>query len=469
MNFFKKIFNEDLKEHILAFREDFHNSLMIWWKYFRDTWPPFAVFFILFAGAIYFAEPSPPKEINFASGVKGGSYEKMVSKYKKYLEQFDVKVNIIHTSGSLTNLTLLNGDKTELAKYLPPNQSIDVALTQSGLASELVDLNKIIYLGSIDFEPIFFMIRRGLTQNITRNVLESFTQLNVETGQIGTGTLAQLSRLLALDNVKSNNLNIEAMTDQEAVTALLANNIDGMVLVDGIESDNMMKLLQSEEVKILDFPRAQAYRRRLPYLQVLTIPVGSLNLPKNIPSQDIQILSTTTALIAKSDLHPAIQYLLARASTDIAGQANFFADSREFPQFNDPKIKHSEIAREYYLKGSPYFQNYLPFWLAEIIDRLIFIILPFSALAYPVLLALPRYRYERLNRKIWINYVLLKELELEVTDHFDNNKIDEYLQRLSKIEDTAVKFKIYGSMGDEYFTHRQHINFVKSLIHKQVH
>jgi hypothetical protein len=330
-------------------------------------------------------------------------------------------------------------------------------------------LNKIIYLGSIDFEPIFFMIRRGLTQNITRNVLESFTQLNVETGQIGTGTLAQLSRLLALDNVKSNNLNIEAMTDQEAVTALLANNIDGMVLVDGIESDNMMKLLQSEEVKILDFPRAQAYRRRLPYLQVLTIPVGSLNLPKNIPSQDIQILSTTTALIAKSDLHPAIQYLLARASTDIAGQANFFADSREFPQFNDPKIKHSEIAREYYLKGSPYFQNYLPFWLAEIIDRLIFIILPFSALAYPVLLALPRYRYERLNRKIWINYVLLKELELEVTDHFDNNKIDEYLQRLSKIEDTAVKFKIYGSMGDEYFTHRQHINFVKSLIHKQVH
>jgi TRAP-type uncharacterized transport system substrate-binding protein len=468
MKFIKKIFNEDLKEHILAFKEDFQWSFMIWWKYIKDTWPLFAILMIIFTGAIYFAEPSPPKEINFASGVAGGSYEQTVIEYQNFLAQFDIKVNIIPTAGPLTNLALLSGDKTELAKYLPPDQSIDVALTQSGLTSSIHDLNKIIYLGSIDFEPIFFMIRRGLEQDITSNVVESFTQLNVETGQPGTGTLAQLSRLLALDNVESINLNIEAMTDQEAVTALLADNIDGMVLVDGIESANMIKLSQSDEIKILNFPRAQAYRRRLPYLQVLTIPIGSLSLPKNIPSEDIQILSTTTALVAKSDLHPAIQYLLARASNDIAGKASFFADSREFPQFNDPKIKHSEIAREYYLKGSPYLQHYLPFWLAEIIDRLIFIILPFSALAYPILLALPKYRFKRLTRKIWANYVLLKDLELDITEHFDHDKIDDYLHRLDKIEATAVKVKIYGSMGGDYFKHRQHIHFVRSLIHRMV-
>jgi len=188
--------------------------------------------------------------------------------------------------------------------------------------------------------------------------IKSFTQLNVATGEAGTGTQAQLAKFMSLDDAGSINVNIEALTDDQAVKALLANEIDGMVLIDGVESRNMQMITQSDQIEILNFPRAQAYRRRLPYLKVLTIPIGALNLSKNIPSQDTQILSMTTGLIARADTNPAIQYLLARASTAIAGKASFFADSREFPQFNDPLIPHSEIAREYYLKGSPYLQRF---------------------------------------------------------------------------------------------------------------
>jgi TRAP-type uncharacterized transport system substrate-binding protein len=472
MNFLKKVFNAELKEHILDFKEDAHYSFMTWWNYFKDTWPLYTILIFIFLGAIYFAEPAPPKEINFASGVKGGSYEKLVLKYKEYLAQYDVKVNIIPTSGPLTNLELISGDAKTLAKFLPlarpENQRVDVALTQAGLATQVKNLDQILYLGSIDYEPIIFMVRRNLIQDITSNEIKSFIQLNVATGELGTGTQAQIARLMALDDAGSIDSNIRAMTDEQAVNALLADEIDGMVLVDGVESKNMQKATLSDQVEILNFPRAQAYRRRLPYLQVLTIPIGSLNLSKNIPSKDLEILSTTTALIAREDTHPAIQYLLARASTDIAGKASFFADSRQFPQFFDPNITHSEIAREYYLKGSSYLQRFLPFWLAEIIDRLIFIILPFSALAYPILLALPNYRKKRLTRKIWANYERLKQLETEITDHFDQNKIDEYLQRLDNIEVEAVNVKISGSLGGDYFKHRQHIQFVRSLIHRMI-
>jgi TRAP-type uncharacterized transport system substrate-binding protein len=469
MKHIKKLFNPGFKEQILAIKDDFYYSILVWWKYFKETWPLFAILIILSMGAIYLADPSPPKEINFASGVKGGSYEKLVLEYQKYLAQYDVKVNIIPTAGPITNLELLSGDAKALAKYLPnvepTDRRIDVALTQAGLASDIKNINQIIYIGSIDYEPLLFMIRRGLLQNITSNEIKSFTELNVATGQIGTGTHAQLAKLMALDDAGTLDSAIEAMTDEQAVEALLDDKIDGMVLVDGIQSINVQKIAQSDQIEILNFTRAQAYSRRLPYLQVLTIPVGSLNLSKNIPSQDIKILSTTTALIAKADTHPAIQYLLARASTDIAGKASFFADSRQFPRFDDPNIPHSEIAREYYLKGSPYLQRFLPFWLAEIIDRLIFIILPFSALAYPILLVLPTYRKKRLTRKIWANYSLLKELEIDVTENFDSNKINEYLRRLDDIEAGAVNVKIIGSLGGDYFKHRQHIQFVRSLIH----
>ncbi len=470
MNFLNKIFSAELKEHVVAFKEDLHYTFMVWWKYFKDTWPLYTILIVIFMGAIYFAEPAPPKEINFASGVKGGSYEKLALKYKDYLARYDVKVNIIPTSGPVTNLQLISGDSKTLTKYLPllkpQDQRIDVSLTQAGLASDEKNVDQILYLGSIDFEPIVFMLRRGLAQDITSNEMKSFVQLNVATGDLGTGSQAQVARLLALDDAGSINENIKAMTDEQAVNALLADEIDGMVLVDGVQSVNMQKITQSDQIEILNFPRAQAYRRRLPYLQVLAIPMGSLNLSKNIPTEDLQILSTTTALIARVDTHPAIQYLLARASTDIAGKASFFANSREFPQFFDPNIPHSEIAREYYLKGAPYLQRFLPFWLAEIFDRLFFIILPFSALAYPILLALPGYRKKRLTRKIWANYELFRQLETEITDHFDSNKTDEYLTRLDSIEAVAVNVKVSGSLGADYFKHRQHIHFVRSLIYK---
>lgn len=94
--------------------------------------------------------------------------------------------------------------------------------------------------------------------------------------------------------------------------------------------------------------------------------------------------------------------------------------------------------------------------------------MPFSALAYPILLALPGYRNKRLTRKIWANYDQLRTLELDINENFDHNKIGEYLRHLDKIEADAVNVKITGSMGSDYFKHLQHIYFVRSLIHRMV-
>ena len=68
MNFFKKIFNAELKEYILDFKEDVHYSFMIWWKYLKDTWPLYTILIVIFIGAVYFAEPAPPKRNKLCLG-----------------------------------------------------------------------------------------------------------------------------------------------------------------------------------------------------------------------------------------------------------------------------------------------------------------------------------------------------------------------------------------------------------------
>lgn len=451
------LFSENFKEHIVAFKDDIVASFNLWRNYIKDTWPLLALLAALAIGAIWIAEPAPPKRIVMASGTPGGSYEALTIKYQAFLKTYGVEVEIQPSAGPMQNLQWLTGQE-------PSPKPIDVAFTQGGLAKALPQLNKLIYLGSIDYEPIFFILRKDLEQKISQNIVDSYAKLNVGVGSKGSGTEVQFERLLKLDGDTGTQPNLIHIQDQEATEALTNGNLDGLVLVDGIESKNLFRLANAPGLTMLDFPRAEAYHRRLPYLSVLQVPEGSINLEKNIPNSNKMILSTTTDLIARKDLHPAIQFLLMKAAAEINGVGGFFSEPGEFPRFNNTGIPRSEVATEYYAKGSPYLQRHLPFWLAELIDRLILVIMPFAALAYPIIISLPKYRFRRMNRKIWTAYTQLKELEMSIMFGYDPKKYDDYLSRLKEIEHQSAKLKIYGSVGADYFRHRQHIHFVRSIL-----
>jgi hypothetical protein len=59
-------------------------------------------------------------------------------------------------------------------------------------------------------------------------------------------------------------------------------------------------------------------------------------------------------------------------------------------------------------------------------------------------------------------------LELAIKYQFDPAQMDNYLAQLDVIELTSINVKIYGSLGADYFRHRQHIRFVRSLLYKQI-
>ena len=457
----RQFVSDNFKDHVLGFFQDIHYSAMSWYKYVKETWPIFASLLAITAVAIYFAEPPPPTKITFAAGTPGGSYEGIAQRYKAFFEKYDIEVEVLPSTGPLANLKHM----------VDPDASprIDVALTQSGLARDVKNTDRLVYLGSIDYEPIFFLMRKDrLPESSSGLIIASLATRQIGIGETGTGTKAQFERLLALNNISFDSANFVVQSDQASVQDVLSGKLDGMVLVDGIQSKNMQALLNSPDIVLLSPARVQAYHRILPYLSVLTIPEGSINLVENVPGHDLAILSTTTALIAQADLHPAIQFLLIKAAVEISGAASFFANQDTFPKFNESSIVRSPVAQEYFLKGSPYLDRHLPFWLAELLDRFAYVLMPFLAFAYPMLLALPSYRHKRLTRRIWDSYGKLKELELELSEGFDPAKMSDYLDRLDKIESEAIRVKIYGSQGADYFKHRQHIHFVRALLYEHL-
>lgn len=456
----RRLVSDNFKDHVLGFFQDIQWSILAWYRYVKETWPIFVTLLVVTAVAIYFAEPPPPSKVTFAAGVSGGSYEDIAKRYKAFFKRYDIELEVLPSTGPLTNLQ----------RMVDPNASprIDVALTQSGLARDVKGIEQLAYLGSIDYEPIFFLLRKDRLPENQDGFIDALSDRRLGIGEPGTGTKVQFERLLALNNLTFKQSNFVVQSDRQSVEDVLSGKLDGVVLVDGIQSENMQALLNSPEIVLLSPSRVQAYHRLLPYLDVLTIPEGSINLVDNVPTKDLKILSTTTALVAQKDLHPAIQFLLIKAAVEISGAASFFAGQDTFPKFNESAIARSPVAQEYFLKGSPYLDRHLPFWLAELLDRFAYVLMPFLAFAYPILLSLPSYRHKRLTRRIWTSYGKLKELELELSNDFDPLKVQQYLERLDQIEAEAIRVKIYGSQGADYFKHRQHIHFVRALLYQDM-
>ena len=104
-------------------------------------------------------------------------------------------------------------------------------------------------------------------------------------------------------------------------------------------------------------------------------------------------------------MHPAIQFFFLEAAREINGRGSFFSERGEFPSFKDSIFHDSHIAVHYENNHYPLLSTYVPFWLAELINRLIFILLPFFALAYQILQSLPGYRTKRIQNKINLRFI----------------------------------------------------------------
>jgi hypothetical protein len=192
--------------------------------------------------------------------------------------------------------------------------------------------------------------------------------------------------------------------------------------------------------------------------------MGGFDLARNFPNHDLELLSTTTTLVVEEDLHPAIQMLFMEASAAIVGHERFFGDEQEFPSVKDNTIPLSAIAHQYFEKGAPLLSYYLPFWLAEFLDRMGLLLVPFLAFAYPVLKSIPDFLIKRARKRIERVYIALRRLENEVRNDFSPAMLEEKITALERMEAEVLRIKVHKRLVAEFYALRSDIEFVRAVL-----
>ncbi|MGO8404019.1 hypothetical protein ACC783_38060, partial [Rhizobium ruizarguesonis] len=74
-----------------------------------------------------------------------------------------------------------------------------------------------------------------------------------------------------------------------------------------------------------------AYVALFPSLSKVVLPTGVADLARNIPPRDVTLLAVETSLVVRRNLHPALQYLLLEAASEIHGGPEIFHKAGRFP------------------------------------------------------------------------------------------------------------------------------------------
>ncbi|HZR19623.1 MAG TPA: C4-dicarboxylate ABC transporter substrate-binding protein, partial [Verrucomicrobiae bacterium] len=253
---------------------------------------------------------------------------------------------------------------------------------------------------------------------------------------------------------------------EEATRQLLAGKVDAVFLMGDSASPQLMRqLLFSSEVRMFNFGQADAYARRVTYLNKLEFPMGSIDFGRNLPSHDVNLVAPTVELLARPKLHPAISDLLLEAAQEIHGGASLLKRKGEFPSPLEGDFPISPEASRYYKSGKTFLYRALPFWLASLVNPILVAIVPIIVLLVPGLKAIPFIFRLRMRLKIYRWYRALMALEREVLEgHGSGGGQEDLLAQLEQIEQGVNRMKVPVSFADQFYALRGYIAFVRTQL-----
>ena len=399
--------------------------------------------------AIYI-NPIPPKTVYLATGQEGSSYKKISEKFQGFFKDKGITLELVPTSGLGEGLKGLDSDSSE----------ISASFLTAGVAS-VKEYPNLVSLGSVQYAPIWIFYKGNTVK--TNDPFEYFSTKKMAIGPAGNITNKIFRSLYELNQKASpNTKNIVELPFKESVNELIAGKVDAVFIIDNYQSENIQKLLASKDIKIMNFPLADAYLKQLPFLQKLVIPKGSINLESVYPSEDITILASTTSLLVEKSMHPAIQWAYLLSAQELGADSNsFFAKSEYFPKNLDQGFPLSPIAKRFYQHGSPPVFSYLPLWMASLIENIWAYILAFFIIIYPAYKLLSSARLfpaEHLMNEMFVN---LRELDEAITQATTSEQIAIILDALKTYENEISDTWLFEKNSRFYFNLRNAVAGIK--------
>ena len=426
------------------------------------TAAPFVLVAVALIVAAYLVlDPTPPRKVVLATGVDQGAYAEFGKRYAALLKPYGITVELRSTQGAAENLALLRDE----------GSGVDLAFVQGGADEALRaadangdDATPLVSLGSLFYEPLWLFYRDAAAKRLLgADTLTSLSQLpgwRVNIGAPGSGVPNLMRKLIDANRLDAKALTLLQQTQTPAVMALLAGDIDALVFASAPESVMVQMLLQTPGVKLFDFAQAEAYSRRFPFMSPVTLPRGVVYLARDLPPQDVRLVAPTATLVARAGTHPALIQLFVQAAQQIHGGAGWFQRKGEFPNVSNTERPLAKEAQRFYQSGAPLLQRYLPFWLANLIDRMWPVLLSIVAVLIPMSRMVPPLYEFRVRRRIFRWYGQLQALE----SARGRRPADELKRELDGIEHRVAHINVPLSYADELYALRGHIDLVRQKL-----
>ncbi len=253
-----------------------------------------------------------------------------------------------------------------------------------------------------------------------------------------------------------------------AANALLAKELDAVIIIGAPQTPAVQLLLAQLAVRLVSLAHAEGITRRLPYMSLVTLKAGSVDPLRDLPSEDINLLTTTANLVVRDDLHPALAYLLLEAARDVHKGATLLNKPAEYPNPQGTNLPLADEAERHYKDGRRFLQRYLPYWAANALQRLLLILVPLLAIAIPALKTIPSLLNFKNKNRLYRRYKILLKMERDLSARqLNDNEIKLATAQLDTIESDIGSTKFPLDFADRIYTLRQHVNYVRAQLRKE--
>ena len=404
--------------------------------------------------ALQYMQPPPQRTLVIATGPERGAYHTFGRGYQKALERSGIRTELRQSAGSVDNLKRIQDEKS----------GVLAALLQGGIADEK-KAPGILSAGGVFLEPVWIFHRSSET-------IQRFGDLRgrrIAIGPEGSGTRALAQALLGAAQLDAGNVELLPVTGAAARDALVAGTVDAMFAVAAAETPLIQEMLRDPRLGLMSVAQADALTRLFPYLTKVVLPQGVVNLESDLPSKDVVLVASVASLVVREDLHPALVAQLAQAASEVhGGTANWFQRAGQFPTATDSAFPMSPDAVRFYRSGPPFLQRYLPFWIANLVERMVVLLVPLLTLAVPILKGGPALYRWNIRRRLQTWYARLQRLEARM--HRTPPSSESLLvheKELGEIVAGVGAIQVPKAFGEQLYNLREHIEYVRAKLARE--
>jgi hypothetical protein len=282
----------------------------------------------------------------------------------------------------------------------------------------------------------------------------------VNSGTEGSGVQTLVDQLLEANALDPKALTLLKDETTPAVVAFLEGRIDAIVFVSAPESLMVQMLLRTPGVRLFHFAHAEAYSRRYSFLSPVVLPRGIVDMARDQPPQDVHLIAPTAMMVARDGTHPALVQLLVQTAVQVHGGSGWFQRKGDFPNTRNSVIPVSGEAARFYRDGLPWLRRYLPFWLANLIDRMGVALISIIAVLIPLSRVVPPLYTFRIRSRVFRWYGQLRAIE----EAAGKRPVQELHDDLDAIENKVGRIHVPLSYADELYSLRSHIAMVRSRL-----